>query len=134
LTHSRERARIRAEDTQHDLAGIEADANLDRDAVRPLHGIAVRGDPLLHPEGGTAGAHRVVLVGEGGAEQRQDPVTHHLRDSALVATHRLGHVLDHAIEEGGGFLSVMTREHGQGRGDVGEEDRDVLALARQVGA
>ncbi len=102
--------------------------------MRPLHGVAVRGDPLLHPESGVARPDRVVLVGHGGAEQRQDPVAQHLRDGALVAPHRLDHVLDHAIEQRRGLLGVMTREHGHGRGDVGEEDSDVLALAGQIRA
>jgi hypothetical protein len=134
LAHRRERAGLRAERAEHDLAGVETDADLDRDAPRPLHGVPVRGDPLLHPEGRIAGADRVVLLRQRSAEQREDPVAQHVHHGALVASHRLRHVLDHAAEDRGRLLRVVAREHGQGGRDVREEHGDVLALAGQIRA
>ncbi len=100
----------------------------------PLDVVAVRGDPLLHPERGVARADRVVLLGDGRAEQRHDPIAQHLGHGALPAAHRLDHVLDDLVEERRGLLGVVARQHRHRRGDVGEEDADVLALPGQIRA
>jgi len=71
-----------------------------------LSGVAAYG--LLHFQRRVAGAHRVVLVREGRAEQRHDAVAHHLIDGALVAVDRLHHAVEHWIEELPGFLRVTV--------------------------
>jgi len=48
----------------------------------------------------------MVLVGERGAEERHDPVPHHLVHGALVPMHRLHHVLEDGVEELARVLGV----------------------------
>ena len=86
-------------------------------------------DRLLHPERGVAGAHGVVLVGERRAEERHDPVAHHLVDGALVAVDGLHHPLEHGVEELAGLLGVAVGEQLHRALEVGEEHGDLLALA-----
>ena len=102
--------------------------------MSPLDVVAVCGDSLLHPKRGVACADRVVFLGNGRAEQRHDPIAQHLGHGALPAAHRLDHILDDLIEERRGLLGVVARQHRHRRGDVGEEDADVLALPGQIRA
>ena len=84
---------------------------------------------LLHPQRGVAGAHRVVLVRQRRAEQRHDAVAHHLVDGALVAVHRLHHALEHRVEELARLLRIAVGEQLHRALQVGEQHRDLLALA-----
>ncbi len=95
--------------------------------------VRVPRDRLLHPERRVAGAHRVVLVGERRAEERHDPVAHHLVDGALVAMDGLHHALEDGVEELARLLGVAVGEQLHRALEVGEEDRDLLALALQGG-
>jgi len=72
----------------------------------------------------------VVLVGEGGAEERHDPVAHHLVHRALVVVDRVHHALEHRIEELPRFLGVSVGQKLHRSLEVGEEHGDQLALAR----
>ena len=60
-------------------------------------GIAQR---LLDRQGGADGAPRMVLVGDGRAEQRHEAVAHELGDRSLVAVDRLQHQLEAAPDQG----------------------------------
>ena len=71
----------------------------------------------------------MVLVGEGRAEERHDPVAHHLVDGALVAMHRLHHPLEHRVEELARLLGVAVGQQLHRALEVGEEHGDLLALA-----
>ena len=93
------------------------------------HLLGVRADRLLHPQRGVAGPHRVVLVGERRAEERHDPVAHHLVDGALVAVDGLHHPLEDGVEELARLLGVAVGEQLHRALEVGEEHRDLLALA-----
>ena len=73
----------------------------------------------------------MVLVGERRAEQRHDAVAHDLVHGALVAVHRLHHALEHRIEERARLLGVAVGEQLHRALEVGEEHRDLLALALQ---
>jgi hypothetical protein len=75
LAHGRVvHAQIAADRADHDLARIEADANLDLHPVQAPRVVRVAFERLLHPERGIARPHRVILVGERGAEEGHDPV------------------------------------------------------------
>ena len=102
---------------------------LTRAAVRAPHllGVALHG--LLHPERRVARAHGVVLVGERRAEERHDPVAHHLVDGALVAVDGLHHPLEDGIEELARLLGIAVGEQLHRALEVGEEHGDLLALA-----
>jgi hypothetical protein len=75
----------------------------------------------------------MVLVGEGRAEERHDPVAHHLVHRALVAVDRLHHVLEDGIEELSRLFGITVGEQLHGALEIGEEDGDLLALAFQSG-
>ena len=75
----------------------------------------------------------MILVGERRAEERHDPVAHHLVDGALVAVDRLHHPLEHGVEELPRLLGVAVGEQLHRALEVGEEHRDLLALALEGG-
>ena len=95
---------------------------------------AYRSQGGLHVERGVAGSHGMILMGQRRAEQRHDPVAHHLVHGALVAVDRLHHPLEHRVEELPGFLGVPVGEQLHRALEVGEEHRDLLALALEGGS
>ena len=102
---------------------------LDGDAVRAPDSLGVPLDRLLHAQRGVAGADGVILVGERRAEQRHDPVAHDLVDGALVAVDGLHHPFEHGVEELARLLGIAVGEQLHRALEVGEEHRDLLALA-----
>ena len=100
-----------------------------RDAVGLPDLLGVAPHRGLHVERRVAGPHRVVLVGERRAEERHDPVAHDLVDRALVAVDGLHHPLEDGIEELPRLLGVAVGEQLHRALEVGEEHRDLLALA-----
>jgi hypothetical protein len=84
---------VAADGPHHDVAGVQPDPDLDTEPLASTELLTVPSDCRLHPEGRVARAHRVILVGEGGAEQRHNPVAHDLVDGALVAVNGLHHPL-----------------------------------------
>ena len=110
---------------------LRSDADLDLEAVIPADLRGVAADRLLHGEGRVAGADGVVLMGEGGAEERHDPVAHHLVHRALVAVDGVHHALEDGIEESARLLGVTVGEQFQRALHVGEEHGDLLSLSLQ---
>jgi len=119
---------VGADGAHDDLARVQAHADADGDAVLPAHALGVLRDRLLHPERRVAGAHGVVLVRQGGAEQRHDAVAHDLVHGAFVAVDGFHHAFKHRIEELPGLLGVAVGEELHGALEVSEEDRNLLAL------
>ena len=115
------------------LAGIQAHAYADRDAVLSPDALGVPLHRLLHAERGVAGADGVVLVRQRRAEEGHDAIAHHLVHRPLVAVDGRHHVLDDGIEELARLLGVAIGEELHGALEVGEEDGDLLALAFQGG-
>ena len=77
------------------------------------------------------GALSVILVRDGRAEEGHDAVAEELVDRALVAVDLVQHQLEGPGHEAVDVLGVEPLgERGEPR-DVGEEDRDLLALALQ---
>jgi hypothetical protein len=75
----------------------------------------------------------MVLVGERRPEQRHDPVAHHLVDCALVAVHRFHHVLERRVEQLPRLFGIAVGEQLHRALEVGEEHRDLFALAFEGG-
>ena len=75
----------------------------------------------------------MILMGERGAEERHDPVAHHLVDGALVAVDRLHHVLEDGVEELARLLRVTVGEELHRALEVCEQNRNLLALAFEGG-
>jgi hypothetical protein len=73
--------------------------------------------------------HRVILVGERRAEEGHDAVTHDRVHRTLVAMDGLHHPLEHGVKERAGILGIPVRQELHGALEVGEENRDLLALA-----
>ncbi len=88
---------------------------------------------LLHPERRVAGPHRVILVGQRCAEERHDPVAHHLVHRALITVDGLHHPLQDGIENLARLLGIAVSQQLHRALEVGEEDRDLLALAFEGG-
>ena len=84
---------------------------------------------LLHSQRSVAGPHRVILMGEGRAEQRHNPVAHHLVDGALVAVDGLHHEFQNGIENLARFLWIAIGEQLHRALEIGEEHGDLLTLA-----
>ena len=122
---------IRADGPHEHVARVQPDADLDGEAVSAAHAVGVLLHRLLHPQRRVARAHGVVLVGQRRAEQRHDAVAHHLVDGALVPVHGLHHVLEDGIQERAGLLGIAVGEQLHRALEIGEEHRDLLALALQ---
>jgi hypothetical protein len=120
---------VAADGPHHDLAGVQADPDLDADPVRAPGLVGIAPHRLLHAEGGVAGSHGMVLVSQRRAEERHDSVAHDLVDGALVAMHRLHHVLENGIKQLARLLGIAVGEELHRSLEVREEDRDLLALA-----
>ena len=69
----------------HDLAGVDADPRLDRDAVVALEIAVQHGQPLTHLVRRKNRAERVVLVEHGHAENGHDGVSDELLDRSSVS-------------------------------------------------
>src|SRR5438445_11877128 len=117
--------------TDDNVAGVQPNADADRYAFDAAHAITVPLDRLLHPQGSVARAHRVVLVGEGRAEEGHDPIAHHLVHGALVTMDGLHHSLEHRVENLARLLGVAVGQQLHRPLEVGEEDGYLLALALQ---
>ena len=99
---------VAADGAHDDLSRVEPDTDLHVHAVRMARLLRVARHPLLHPQRGVARAHGVILVGDGRAEERHDPVAHHLIDRALVAMDRLHHSFEHRVEDLSCFLGIAV--------------------------
>ncbi len=124
---------IVAEGPHHDLAGIQADPYADLERLLPEKCLRVVADRLLHPEGRLAGADRMILVRQRRAKQRHDAVAHHLVDGALVAVDCGDHPLEHWIQDASCLFRIAVDQQLHRALEVGEEDRDLLALALEGG-
>jgi hypothetical protein len=112
-----------------DLARVEPDADVHRHTLPSPQLVRVPRCPLLHPEGGVAGPHRVVLERQRRPEQGHDAVAEDLVDGPLVAVDGVHHELEDGVEERPGLLGIEVGEQLQRALDVGEEHGDLLALA-----
>jgi len=124
-------AQVRPDGPHNDLTRVKADPDLNRDALGATYLLSVSLDSLLHPQGGVTAADGVIFLREGRAEERHDPVSHHLVHHALVAVDGFHHPFQHGIEEFARFLWVAVRKQLHRTFQVGEEHGDLLALALQ---
>ena len=118
-----------ADGPHHDLAGIEADPDLDLDPVGMADFVTVASNRLLHGQGRIAGPHGMVFMRNRRAKQGHDAIAHHLVDRAFVAVDGRHHALQHRVEELPGFLGIAVGQQLHGALQVSKQHGDLLALA-----
>ena len=126
-------AQVAADTADHDLPGIDPNANLDGYPVRGEHLLGVAPDGILHAQGRVASSHGVVLLRKRRTEQRHDAIAHHLVDGAVVVVHGLHHAFDHRLEQGARLLRIAFGEQLHRALQVSEQDRNLLSLALDCG-
>jgi hypothetical protein len=126
-------AEVRADGSHDHFTGIQPYPDLDADPRATSSLVRIAPDGFLHPQGGVARPHRVILVSQRRAKQRHDPVAHHLVDGALVAVDGFHHVLEHGVEEPARLLWIAVGQQLHRALQVGEEHRHLLALALERG-
>ena len=110
------------------LAGVDADPDGEPDAV-PLGELVVQlRQALLHLERRSQGALRVVLTGRRDPEDRHDGVADELLDDAAPALDHRRHRREVLGQERAELLRVELLAQRRRAGQVGEENRDELAL------
>ena len=73
----------------------------------------------------------MILMGDRRPEEGHDAVAHDLVDGAFVAVHGRHHALEHRVEELPRLLGIAVGQQLHGAFEVGEQHRDLLALAFQ---
>src|SRR5262249_30359982 len=72
-----------------------------------------------------------ILVRERRTEERHDPITHDLVDSAFVAMDRVHHQFEHRVENLSRLFGITVGEQFHRALQIGEQNGDLLALAFQ---
>jgi len=111
------------------LAGVDPDPGGEVEPVLAAQFGGVLADVVVHLQRRVASPPCVVLVGDGGAEDRHDPVAGELVDRPLEAVHRFGEGGEEALHDRVPLLRILALGHIHRPLDVGEEHRDLLALA-----
>ena len=124
---------IGVDGAHEDVARVDTNADLNGHSVRAEDFLGILSDGLLHSEGGVARPDRVVLVRQRRAEKGHDPIAHHLVDGTLVPVHRLDHPFEYRVEQLPRLLRTTVGKQLHRALEIGEEYRDLLALARQRG-
>ena len=120
---------LAAERADHDFARVQADPDQQRKSPGSADLLGVFPDQLLHLERGIAGPHGMILISDGSAEQRLDPVSHHLVDRAFVTSDGFHHPFKNRIEQRAGFFGVEIGDILRRSLQVGTEHGHLLALA-----
>jgi hypothetical protein len=83
---------VTADRADHDLPGIQRDADVDGHAFGALDLARILFHRRLHGEGSVTRPHRMVFMGNGRPEQGHDVVPHDLVHRPLVAVHGRHHL------------------------------------------
>ena len=67
-------AEVCADGADHHMAGVDAHPDLELNALRAAHVLAERPQALLNGQRSAEGAMRMILIGNGGAEQRHHAI------------------------------------------------------------
>jgi hypothetical protein len=118
-----------ADGADQNLAGIEAHARLNGDVAGTLDILGVGTDGGLHRQGGVGRPQRVILQRQRGSENRHDAVAQYLVHRPFVSVHGVDHSLKDWIKKLPRLLGVAIREQLHRSFQVGEEHRDLFALA-----
>jgi methylase of polypeptide subunit release factors len=111
------------------FTGVEPHPDAQLDAVGAAHCFRVLAHGRLHGQGGVAGAQGVILMSEGGPKEGHNAVAQHLVHRALEAVYRLHHAMQGGVQHLLGGFGVKVPDQLGRVFDVGEQHRDLLALA-----
>jgi hypothetical protein len=118
------------EDPHQHLAGVEADAHLDRPVEAGLADDAR--ERVLHPQRGPRRALGVVLVGDGRTEQGDDGVTEQLVDTAAERLDVGDEPFEARVDEALHALGVEVLGERGVADEVGEQHRDDAPLLERA--
>jgi hypothetical protein len=126
-------AQVVADSPDYDLARVEADADGEQHAVLGANLACVRAGGVTKMEGRVAGPLRVILMGDGRAEERHAAVSGKLIDVALEALDGVAENAEEALHDLRPRLGVELFRELHRALHIGEEDGDLLALALDRG-
>ena len=92
-------AQVVADRADHHLARVETHPDREVESTAEAQFVGVAAQRLLEVERRVAGALRVVLMGDGRAEERHDTVAGELGDRPLEAMHALGEERSEALHD-----------------------------------
>ena len=113
--------------------GVEPHAHVELDATLGAELVAVGNERALKTEGRVDRAQGMVLVGDGRAEQRHEPVTEELIDGTFVAVDLPEHQFERTVHEDVDVLGIEPFGQRGEAGDVGEKHRDLLTFTFEGG-
>jgi hypothetical protein len=117
-----------------DFAGVESDAHAEIDGVLAFHLGRELGGLLLYAQRGQAPPNRMILEGDGRAEDRHDAVAGEFVQGAAVPRDDLGRAVDQLRHDLAQPLRTDGRRDVHRVHDVGEKDRDLLVFrVRRLG-
>jgi len=126
-------AQIVADPPDHHLARVEADADVELDAVLDINLLRESAYRIADVQGGEAGSLSVVLVRNRSPKQRHDAVAGERVHRALEPIHAVGGNLEEILDDTKPLFGIEAFGEVHRAFDIGEQDGDVLALAFQRG-
>ncbi len=122
-----------------DVAG-QRPAGVDRDPHAQWRPVGVPrvevGESASHAQRGANGLGRVIVLGQGRAEHREDGIAHELVERALVVEQHLGHLVEELVQRRGDLVRLHSLGHGGESHQVHEHDGHLAHLGverRRVG-
>jgi hypothetical protein len=122
-------AEVSANGAHHHDAGVEAHPYTEFHTVRATDVLLKRLQALADPQRGAERSVGMVLVGDGGSEERHDAVTEKLIDVAFVAVNCLQHDLERPVHNRVDVFGVQFFGDRREAAHIHEHHGDVLALA-----
>ncbi|MNF69301.1 hypothetical protein D3C84_511760 [compost metagenome] len=119
---------VRADRTHDDLSGMDADADLQRNAFLQANAVAMSAYRLLHAQCRIQRPLRMILMGDGGAEQREDAIAQRLGHVAFVVVDGFHHQRDDGLDQALGLFRIEVMDQRRGTGHVGKKCRDGFTL------
>ncbi|MCY1409563.1 hypothetical protein D9M71_249160 [compost metagenome] len=119
---------VGADRTHNDLTCVDADADLEWYAFLQTNAIAMSAYRLLHAQCGIQRALWVILMGNGGAKQREDAIAQCLGHVAFVVVDGFHHQRDDGLDQAVGLFWIEVVDQCCRAGHVGKQCRDVLAF------
>ena len=122
-------ALVVADGARDDLARVDSHAHQEAQALRAAQLARVGGELVAQVQRGQARPACVVLVRDRGAEQGHDPVAGELVDRPFVAVDAFAEDREEPVHDPPPLLRIQRGGEVHRLLDVGEQDRDLLALA-----